>query len=80
MSRYEKLIRKFIERPESLRYHDIEVLLIYLGFIKQQGKGSHIKFKHSDIKKDFSIPVHNGDCKKNYKKELYKLLKKESII
>ncbi|MBI5411872.1 type II toxin-antitoxin system HicA family toxin [Candidatus Peregrinibacteria bacterium] len=75
MSRHEKLIQKFTERPKSLRYHEIESILLYLGFTKDRGKGSHVCFRHPLVKRDVTIPVHNNDCKTIYKKETAKIIK-----
>ena len=70
MTKLEKIIEKFLHRPTSLHYKDIEKVLLHLGFEKINVKrGSHIKFKHPHLKHDLIIPIHNNDCKDFYKKE-----------
>ena len=75
MSKIEKLLIKFLRNPISVRYLDLERILLYLGFIKIEAKGSHIKFKHHFLEKDLIIPVHNGDCKNFYKEYAAKIIK-----
>ena len=41
MTKKRRLIRKFLERPESLRYGEIEKILIWIGFEKIEAKGTH---------------------------------------
>lgn len=74
MTRFEKRIQKFIQNPGSLKYPQIESLLYIFGFQKVETKGSHTKFKHSQLK-GITIPVHNHDCKIIYKKHVAKVLK-----
>ncbi len=70
MSRGEKLLRRFQSRPVSVRYADIEILLLHLGCEKVNVRGSHVKFKHRKLLFDIIIPVHAGDCKPFYKKQI----------
>jgi len=76
MSIIEKKIKKFLRKPTSCRYPDIETILIYFGFDKINAKGSHVKFKHSQLSSDLVIPVHNNECKDFYKLEAKKRIKK----
>lgn len=64
----EKILRKFLNNPASVRYSRIEGLLLNLGFEKVEAKGSHRKFKHWMLDRDLIVPVHNNDCKSFYKK------------
>ena len=75
MTKKEKLLNKFFKNPESLKYREIENLLLDHGFLMFEAKGSHKKFKHHLLKTDLIIPVHNKDCKQFYKKYVQKLLK-----
>ena len=68
MTQAEKLLKKFLQNPTSLKFAQIDKLLIHLNFIKIPAKGSHIKFKHNHIEKDLVIPIHNNECKNFYKK------------
>lgn len=76
MNNKAKLLRKFLNNPDSLRYWKIEQLLIGLGFEKIEAKGSHKKFKHHYLETDLVIPVHNNDCKGFYKNLTAKIIKK----
>lgn len=67
MTKIDKIIEQFLNRPSSLRYTEIEKALLHLGFQKIEAKGSHKKFKHSRLDHDLVIPVHNHECKDFYK-------------
>jgi len=75
MTAKEKLIKKFFKNPESLKCAEIQKVLIYLGSIKIQAKGSHLKFKNHKLKQDIILPIHNNECKDFYKKQASKILK-----
>jgi predicted RNA binding protein YcfA (HicA-like mRNA interferase family) len=75
LSRKEKLIRKFLDCPGSLKFRQIELVLLWFGFEKIDAKGSHVRFKHCVCNVELSIPVHGGDCKMYYKIKISKLLK-----
>ncbi len=72
MSQMEKLLQKFIKAPHTVRYADIERILIHIGFEKIQAKGSHVKWKHKDLSSDIIVPVHNNECKRFYKQQIQK--------
>ena len=78
MSQIEKKVEKFLKNPTSSKLADILLILKHYGFEKIPAKGSHIKFKHSQLQLDLVIPVHNNDCKPFYKKEVEKQIKKIS--
>lgn len=75
MTKKEKLYFKFQRNPVSLSFQEIEKILLDLGFIKIEAKGSHKKFKHTLLERDIIVPVHNQDCKDFYKKMIYKTIK-----
>jgi predicted RNA binding protein YcfA (HicA-like mRNA interferase family) len=72
MSRIEKLLQKFQKKPDSVRYADIETILLHVGCEKVSLRGSHVKFKHRTVRHDIVIPVHNNECKSFYKKQVRK--------
>ncbi len=81
MTQLEKLIQKFLDRPTSLRYPEIEKVLIKLSFIKiKVRRGSHEKFKHSLLERDLVFPVHDNDCKDRYKIQAVKIITKNKLI
>jgi predicted RNA binding protein YcfA (HicA-like mRNA interferase family) len=72
MSRIEKLLQRFQKKPDSVRYADIETILLHVGCEKVSVRGSHVKFKHRTLRYDIIIPVHNNECKQFYKKQVLK--------
>ncbi len=67
MSKKDKLIKKFLSRPRSLKYSELEQVLLSFEFVKIPAKGSHVKFSHELLRYDLVIPVHNRECKDLYK-------------
>ena len=67
MTNKRKILERFFNTPTSLKFNQIEKILLHYGFTKKQGKGSHQKFKHPDIPIQLIFPVHNNDCKNIYK-------------
>lgn len=80
MTVHKKLLARFIENPASLPFRDIEKILLRFGFDSIEARGSHKKFKHPRLRADIIIPLHNGECKNFYKKELAKVLKANSFL
>ena len=76
MSKTTNKVEKFFNSPKSIKYSDLESILIYFGFEKIKAKGSHFKFKHIQLKNDLIIPVHNNECKNFYKEEAKREIKK----
>jgi len=81
MSQMEKLLKRFLLKPESIHYSDLERILVSLGFEKIRAKGSHVKWKHHQLRNDIVIPVHRNECKEFYKQQvcvqIRPLIKKE---
>lgn len=67
MSQKKKLLKKFLERPASVSFPEIQILLLSFGFRQETIRGSHFKYSHSDIRGFIILPVHHGDCKIRYK-------------
>lgn len=74
MTRLEKLLNKFLENPQSLKFKKIEKLMLNFGFQKTRINGSHHQFDQPYTKQSISIPIHNDDCGKIYKFRIAKLL------
>ncbi len=79
MTKITKKVEKFFKSPASIKYLDLESILVYFGFKKINAKGSHVKFKHPQLQNDLIIPVHKNECKDFYKKESKKQIKKIKI-
>ncbi|MEA1954484.1 MAG: type II toxin-antitoxin system HicA family toxin [Campylobacterota bacterium] len=58
MSRKEKLLKKFLEKPpkKDLTFEELETLLLSCGYVKLEGKGFAVKFYHQE--KDNLINLH----------------------
>ena len=80
MTTKKKLLKKFLEGPESLKFRQIERLLRWLGFEKVRVTGSHFRFRHAKRNLEFSVPVHDRDCKKWYKKHISDIFKNNFLI
>ncbi len=80
MTKKEKIILKFIDNPELIKYKELENILLDLWFIKINAKWSHIKLKHKLFKNDIIIPIHNNDCKWFYKKQILKILINNNLL
>jgi predicted RNA binding protein YcfA (HicA-like mRNA interferase family) len=48
MSKNQKLLDKLRSNPSNIRWTELEKLLISLGYVLKQGKGSRVKFLHPD--------------------------------
>ncbi len=78
MSQIEKLVQKFLEKPKSIKYRELVLLLKYFGFEQIPAKGSHVKFSHDKLQYDLVIPVHKNECKDFYKEQAKKYIQKIS--
>ena len=58
MSKKDKLLQKFLEKPirKDLTFDELSTLLISCGYRKVEGKGSAVKFYHKS--KDHLISLH----------------------
>ena len=74
MSQKQKLIAKFLDRPKTIKYRELVMILEYFGFVQIPAKGSHVKYCHYKLTTDLIIPVHKNECK-----DFYKELAKEYI-
>ncbi len=64
MGKKEKLLAKLRQNPKNIRPEELEGLLVWLGFEKQQGRGSHMVYKQGEYrltvpyKKPFLKPIY----------------------
>ena len=79
MGRKEKLLKEFLENPNSLTYRQIEKILLWMGFEMTVGKGSHMIFRYKRLRIKIPIPVHNNDCRKYYKEKVAKIIKNKFL-
>ncbi len=76
MTKKDKLLERFLERPESFRFRRIEKVLYRLGFRMVSRRGSHRKYRHLETGHTEIIPVHGSDCKDIYKARIAKIINK----
>ena len=48
MTKRKKIIERFRENPKSVRFEEMEIMLLSLGFEKRNTGSSHFVFKHVD--------------------------------
>ncbi len=80
MTNKEKLITKFKTNPASLKYSQVEKILLWLDFEKKQGAGSHVKFLHKQSSIILIFAIHNKDCIPAYKEDALKALINNNLI
>jgi predicted RNA binding protein YcfA (HicA-like mRNA interferase family) len=80
MNRKEKLLERFKQNPESIRYSELKTILTKIGFEEIPAKGSHTKWKHPMLTHDLIIPIHNHDCKGFYEKHTLKVLQTNDLL
>lgn len=80
MTKKDKLIKKFMERPprKDLTYQELETVLLDMDYNKIEGSGSRVKFYRNDGLFPISIhKPHPGNILKIYVvKEIQKILEK----
>jgi len=73
MSQFAKLIEKIRNAKTNIRFVDIEKILLHVGYERVRQKGSHAHFRKPGAV-SLTIPVHNGNVKKVYAREVINLL------
>lgn len=73
MTRKSKLLRKFLRNPDSLKFREVETILVGFGYRLVRVKGSHYHYEHEVLKK-IIFPIHANDCLKMYKHQLAKYI------
>ena len=79
MTKAQKLIEKFKQSPQNVRYLDIVVILDLVAASLTKGKGSHKNVFYQNQLLE-TLPIHNGDCKTIYKQKLCKKLISLNLI
>lgn len=67
MSRFEKLLSRFLSRPKDFTYYELKKVLNGLGYIEQQGAGSRVVFFNKQLKHNIKLhKPHPGNILKRY--------------
>lgn len=72
MSRREKAIARWGNNPKSVRFEDVDALLLHLGFTKRQGGTSHAVYTLGAYR--ITIPYRRPFIREAYVKSLLQLL------
>ena len=71
MSKFEKLLNRFLTRPKDFKYNELKTLLNALGYFEVQGAGSRVVFKNEDLKHNIKLhKPHPGSILKRYQIDL----------
>ena len=81
MNRQENLIETIKNNLESLKFSQIENILISFGFeIQKKTRGSHIKYRNKSSNISLILSPHNGDIKNYQKKQVRDILVNNNFI
>lgn len=80
MSALSRLARKFINKPNSISFNDVERLLNLLGYERRKKAGSHQIFHKKGAPPQSAPTVHGKKVKEVYVKILSKELNLEDYI
>ena len=77
MSRRNKLIQKMSTSPHNIRFHEVDALLHYEGFVLFNQRGSHCTYHHTDHRMITIVHPHGGrkTCHPNDIRKLLEVLK-----
>lgn len=79
MSKKDKLLKKFLSTPvrNDLTFDELKTLLISLGFEVKEGKGSRVKFFHTEKKLMISMhkPHPRPELCEEFIRDLQQILK-----
>ena len=71
MTKAEKLINRFLSRPNDFTYNELRKLLSSFGYKEQQGSGSRVVFSNERIKHNIKLhKPHPGNILKMYQIDL----------
>lgn len=71
MTKAEKLLNRFLSRPNDFTYTELLRLLSRLGYIEQEGSGSRVVFSNESINHNIKLhKPHPGNLLKRYQIDL----------
>lgn len=79
MGRRAKKLERFRQNPKNVRYEELEGVLLYLGFNKRRGGGSHAVFSYPGHK-PITIPVNKPFLKSTYVKQILRAIDELGLI
>ena len=78
MSKKQKLIEKF-KSNSDFTWQELERLMLLMGFEKQEGEGSRVKFHNADLTISIHKPHPDKSIKHYVRKEILARLKDELL-
>ena len=67
MSKFEKLLSRFLSRSINFTYYELKKVLSGLGYTEQQGAGSRVVFFNEQLKHNMKLhKPHPGNILKRY--------------
>jgi hypothetical protein len=80
MSKKQKLLKKVLSGSKNVRFNDLRVLMLALGFRLDRITGSHHIFVNPSVPQPASLqPDQNGQAKPYQLKQLAKLIEKYNL-
>jgi len=71
MSKFEKLVERFLSKPKDFTYNELIKLLKGFVYIEIQGAGSRVVFRNEEIKHSIKLhKPHPGTILKRYQIDL----------
>jgi hypothetical protein len=71
MTKFEKLISRFLTRPKDFKYIELKRMLSGFGYIELQGSGSRVVFFNKKLKHNIKLHrPHPGNILKTYQVDL----------
>ncbi|MDD5708762.1 MAG: type II toxin-antitoxin system HicA family toxin [Kiritimatiellae bacterium] len=76
MTHKDKLIEKARNNPAGVRFRDLCLLAEHVGFIKRDGKGSHVVYEKEGVVEILTFQERNGMAKTYQVKQLLVAIEK----
>jgi hypothetical protein len=76
MTQKEKLIAKARNNPAGVRFRELCLLAEHIGFIKRDGKGSHVVYEKEGVQEILTFQDRKGMAKTYQVKQLLAVIEK----
>jgi hypothetical protein len=76
MTQKDKLVEKARNNPAGVRFRELCLLAKYVGFIKRDGKGSHVVYEKEGVVEILTFQDRNGMAKTYQVKQLLAVIEK----
>lgn len=79
MGRRAKKLERFRQNPKNVRYEELEGVLLYLGFKKRRGGGSHAVFSYPGCE-PLTIPIKKPFLKQAYVRQAIRAIDELNLM